>query len=818
MASKPSFADVAVFAALPNLLTYRIPEDFEKIARPGRRVLVPLANRKTRGIIVRCGGPPHASVTAREILQVVDPEAVLSEDLLELGNWISNYYFAPPGEVFQAMLPLRVETQQRRYLYLTLKGSKRLDDLRLRLLRDAEEVLEGQVLEALADSPGMEAGRLRRRLKVLNAPLLARWIERGLLEVRREEVVRHKRELTLIRLLDSDITPTRRLSPAARRILDLLRQYQAPMSQADLLKAARAKTAHLKKMELEGLLSILQEPLEWVGSDDKPEIFPSIERLTPAQEDILRKIQDRLAENQFRVLLLHGVTGSGKTEVYLRSIASVLEKGRGALVLVPEIALTPSLEHLFSARFPGKVALLHSGLRDRERQEKWWRVRRGEARLVLGTRSAVLAPVADLGLVVVDEEHDPSYKQQETPRYHGRDVAIVRARRAGTVVLLGSATPALESYWNARQKKYELLELRERVEGRPLAKVEILDMRKEFKVTHKSTPISETLREELRVQLERNSQAMILVNRRGYSWFLLCRKCGQSECCQNCSVTLTYHRRERCLKCHYCGYTRSVPDLCGACGSEYLTFVGAGTEKVVELLGSIFPAARIGRLDRDVAHRSGEFRRVLGQFRKGELNLLVGTQIIAKGHDFPGVTLVGVIASDAGLALPDFRAGERVFQLLTQSAGRAGRGPEPGKVLIQTFYPDHYAIQTAARQDYAAFYEKEIRFRRMMNYPPLTALANILVRHRNLKKASALASKLGEFLERICQKNSGLRLLGPGPAPLARLQSQFRIHFLIKAKNRQILNGALAQIPPFCLSERMPGNSLVIDVDPVSLM
>ncbi len=817
MASKPSFVDVAVFAALPALLTYRIPEQLEEMARSGRRVLVPLASRRTHGIIVRRGGPPPAGVKAREILQVVDTRAVLPEDLLELGHWISHYYFAPPGEVFQAMLPLRAQTRQRQLLYLTRKGRERWGELRSRLLRDAEEMLEGETLEALAGAPGMEAGRLRRRLN-LRAPLLARWIEKGLLEVRREEVARQKREPALVRLLDPDITPTRRLSPVARRILDLLRQRQAPIARADLLKAARAKTTHLKQMELEGLLSILPEPLADVRADERPEIYSSIERLTPAQEDILGKIQVRLAENQFRVLLLHGVTGSGKTEVYLRSIGSVLEKGRGALVLVPEIALTPSLEHLFAARFPGKVALLHSGLGDRERQEQWWRVRRGEARLVLGTRSAVLAPVVDLGLVVVDEEHDPSYKQQETPRYHGRDVAIVRAQRAGTVVLLGSATPALESYWNARRGKYELLELKERIEGRPLAKVEILDMRKQFKVTHKSTPVSETLREELRVQLQRGAQAMILVNRRGYSWFLLCRKCGQSESCQNCSVTLTYHRRERCLKCHYCGYTRAVPDLCGACGSEYLTFVGAGTEKVVELLRSMLPAARIGRLDRDVAHRAGEFRRVLGQFREGELNLLVGTQMIAKGHDFPGVTLVGVIASDAGLALPDFRAGERVFQLLTQSAGRAGRGTEPGKVLIQTFYPDHYAIQTAARQDYAAFYEKEIRFRRMMHYPPLTALANILVRHKNLGKASALASKLGEFLERICRGNAGLRILGPGPAPLARLQSQFRIHFLIKAKNRQVLNQVLVQIQPFCLSERISADSLIIDVDPVSLM
>ena len=817
MPSLPSYADVAVFAAVPGLLTYRIPESLRDQVCPGQRVVVPLGTRKARGVFVRRAGKPPARVKPREILEFRDAEPVLPEDLLELGAWISTYYFALPGEVYRAMLPLRAETRERWTLQMTRKGREGLEALSSQLLRVGARETEAQVLTILSTGSGAEAEGLRRKVKGLTTPLLLKWVRAGLLESQRDEIARKSRESAWYCL--PGILPRHplRVSPPLKRILEHLKDVNGPVEQAALLKSTRAKLYHLKQLRDEGLVVASDKPPA-AGPEDGERDPEVIEKLTPAQEKVFDRIESCLAENCFRVMLLHGVTGSGKTEIYLRSIQRVLSQGRSALMLVPEITLTPAIQLLFAARFPGVVALLHSGLGDRERQREWWRIRRGEARLVVGTRSAALAPVRNLGLVVVDEEHDPSYKQQEEPRYHGRDVAIVRARGRGVPVLLGSATPALESFWNARQGKYELLELPERIEGRPMASVEVLDMRREFRETHSADPLSERLGRELKAELERRSQAMILVNRRGYAWFLFCRSCGRSEGCRNCSIALTYHRHDRRLVCHYCGHRSLVPKVCSSCGSEYLHFVGAGTEKLVDLVQARFPGARVGRLDRDVARRRGEYRRILSQFKQGKLDLLVGTQLIAKGHDFPGVTLVGVVASDTALSFPDFRAAERVFQLLTQCAGRAGRAAEPGRVLIQTFYPEHYAIQTAARQDYRAFFEKEIRFRRMMHYPPFTALANLVVRHPNQEKATKLAAKLGRFLAPLCEAKSGLRLLGPGPAPLARLHSQYRMQFVLKAANRRVLNGILGRLSEFLSAERWPRKYLVLDVDPVSLM
>jgi primosomal protein N' (replication factor Y) len=487
-------------------------------------------------------------------------------------------------------------------------------------------------------------------------------------------------------------------------------------------------------------------------------------------------------------------------------------------MLVPEIALTPAMQSLFFSRFGEQVALLHSGLTERERDDAWWQVRRGEAKVVLGTRSAVFAPLANLGVVIVDEEHDSSYKQDETPRYHGRDVAVVRAQLAGAVVLLGSATPSLESYWNAREGKYHLAKLEERVGGRKLAGVEIVDMRQEFRETHTQVPISRRLKQEIEAQLRASAQTMLLLNRRGYSWFLLCRSCGQTQRCVNCSVSLTYHRREHRLICHYCGYSTAVPSLCPVCGSEYLYYVGEGTEKLEQKFAELFPGARVARLDRDVARRRSEFLRVLADFREGKIDILVGTQLIAKGHDFPGVTLVGVVSADIGLGLPDFRAAERTFQLVTQVAGRAGRGDAPGRVLVQTFFPDHYAIRLAADQNYDGFFSKEMGFRRMMHYPPVTALANVVAQHEKLERAAQVAKEMGEFFSKVEGQFPGIKILGPGPAPLARVEQRYRIQFLLKSASRATLHTLLRRLASHCAQSGIQPREAMIDVDPVNIM
>ena len=527
------------------------------------------------------------------------------------------------------------------------------------------------------------------------------------------------------------------------------------------------------------------------------------------------EIEGALRSATFRAFLLHGVTGSGKTEVYLKSIDACLALGRSALLLVPEIALTPAVAGQFFHRFGDRVAILHSAFHDAERAEQWRRIRAGQASVVVGTRSGVFAPVRNLGLVVVDEEHDGSYKQQETPRYHGRDVAVMRAQAAGAVVVLGSATPSLESRYNADRKKYTLLELPERIEQRPMPDVELIDMRQEFLETRKQTTFSRRLVEAVRERLASGEQTMLLLNRRGFSSFVTCRSCGERMECINCSVTLTYHRRDRRMLCHYCNYAQKVPSVCQKCGSEHLHFIGVGSERVEEELHQNFPEARIARLDRDTVAGKRHFETILHGFRDGDFDILVGTQMIAKGHDIPNVTLVGIVSADIGLGMPDFRAAERTFQLLTQAAGRAGRGDRPGIVLIQTINPDHYAVRYASGQDYQGFYEKELQFRRLMRYPPFSALANVLVRSEKQEDALAMSTELGRLLDPAPE---GLKVLGPAEAPVSKLKREYRYQLLIKAASRKRLNEILQQLRRFAHERKWNPTALVIDVDPLTLL
>jgi primosomal protein N' (replication factor Y) len=485
------------------------------------------------------------------------------------------------------------------------------------------------------------------------------------------------------------------------------------------------------------------------------------------------------------------------------------------MVLVPEIALTLWVGRLVRARFGEKVAVLHSGLPDTERAREWWRVRGGEAKIVVGTRSAVFAPLENLGLIIVDEEQETSYKQEETPRYHGRDTAVYRARLEGAVALLGSATPSLETYHNARAGKYHLLELTSRVANRPLADVRVVDLREEFKRAHKAGPVSESLRTAIALRLEEKTQAMVLINRRGYSWSSLCRSCGAFVQCVNCSIALTYHKNRQRLECHYCGYSIKPSKQCTKCKAEYMYFVGDGAERVEEYLRETFAKARIARLDRDTVRTKKEFQKVLGSFASGEVDVLVGTQMVAKGHDFQRVTLVGVVAADLALGRPDFRAAEKTFQLLTQVAGRAGRGELSGEVLVETHYPEHYAIQHAAKQDYLSFFEKEAHFRRMLHYPPFTALASVLVRDRKIENAIRWSRALGEYFASF--EKSGVKVLGPAAAPLARLKKEYRFQFLLKSPQRSALSRALSGALDFCDSCEIPETAVIVDVDPASL-
>jgi primosomal protein N' (replication factor Y) len=547
-------------------------------------------------------------------------------------------------------------------------------------------------------------------------------------------------------------------------------------------------------------------------------------RLNEPQTEALAAVVPALGA--FHSFLLHGVTGSGKTAIYLAAMQRALDRGLSSILLVPEIGLTPQMAGLLDAAFGSRVALLHSALTPEERSEQWRRIHRGEAPIVVGTRSAIFAPAPNLGLILVDEEHDQSYKQEETPRYNARDVAVMRAKLADAVVVLGSATPSLESWQNSAQGKYARIELRDRVMNRPLPEVELLDMRREFQETGQEQLFSRALVTQTQEVLDRNEQALILLNRRGYSFAVICRACGEKLECQNCAIALTHHkpaldeaglaRAGQRLECHYCGYRRTVPARCPKCDSEHLYYLGAGSQQGEERLAEIFPGARIGRMDRDTVRGRHDLERLLARLHSGEINLLVGTQMIAKGHDIHGITLVGVVGCDHALSMPDFRAAERVFQLMTQVSGRAGRGELPGRVVVQTYYPDHYAILAASRHDYTAFVERELKYRRWMHYPPFGVLANVLVQSPKLEEAAGWSAELGKWMQKGAPE--GVRVLGPCTAPIARIKGIYRFHMILKAGSRNALNAALRGMLAHADAAGVPRRNLVVDVDAQRLM
>ena len=806
------FYDVALPVPLRNTFTYTVPGALSRDVVPGCRVVVPFRRKAMIGVALEKRDRAPVVGEIREIVETLDPLPALTPQLIELGRWIAGYYLAPIGEVFRAMLPPTVEVRAERLLILTAAGRDYLRELGS-LTNRSEALVDELALLQLCEVEGQVRSVRVRKLPGGEAAV-ERLIRRGCLEMR--EAARPAKPRTQRIVTWSRAATAKPSSVAEARLREILTATHGPLPLQQLLKQAAVSASVAKRLVKQGLLHMWEEPLSADVDFFDADFTPPSNELNAEQQAAVGEVEKWLDSGAFTVGLLHGVTGSGKTEVYLRSIAATLERGRTALVLVPEIALTLWMSRLCRAWFGVGVAILHSGLPDAERAREWWRVRRGEAKVVVGTRSAVFAPLENLGLVIVDEEQESSYKQEETPRYNGRDVAVVRAKLAGAVALLGSATPSLETCHHARTGKYRLLELTTRVENRPLARVEMVDLREEFRRTHKAGAISEKLRSAIAACLARGTQALVLINRRGYSWFVLCRSCGAAVQCENCSISLTYHKRRNRLVCHYCGYSRTVPKACPKCDSEYVYFFGEGAEQIEEQLRATFPESRVGRLDRDTVRSRKEYQRILGAFAKGQLDLLVGTQMVAKGHDFERVTLVGVVAADLSLALPDFRAAERTFQLLTQVAGRAGRGRLPGEVLVQTYYPDHYAIQCAARQDYAAFFEKELHFRRMMHYPPFTALASILVRDRKIENAIRWSRALAQFL--APHEDRGLKVLGPAAAPLSRLKREYRFQFLLKSPKRTLLTRTLSACLDFCAEKKIPETAVLVDVDPVSLM
>jgi primosomal protein N' (replication factor Y) len=607
-----------------------------------------------------------------------------------------------------------------------------------------------------------------------------------------------------------------KLTAAQQRVISTL-VTNGPMQLQLLLQTAGVSASTISSLEKKARVEIYDEAIRRDPLSDSLGVTSSEHTLTVAQASVLQQIEQQMSSGGYSAFLLHGVTGSGKTEIYMRAMQKALSIGRSAMMLVPEIALTPVFSRQLRSRFGDQVAIFHSSLQKGERFDEWTRVKNGEARVVIGTRSAVFAPAKNLGLIVVDEEHESSYRQQESPYYNARDVAIVRAQKESATVVLGSATPSLESFNNARKGKYQLLSLPERIAARPLATARIIDMRNVFARHSKPKVFSDELLEAIRETHERGEQSIILLNRRGYSSFILCRSCGETIQCPNCDVTLTYHRSERVIVCHYCNHRAPVPRVCPACGKKYIYYVGEGTEQLEEMLRMLFPALRLARIDRDTTTRRKPFEQSLADFSAGKIDTLVGTQMLAKGHDFPNVTLVGVVSVDAGLALPDFRSAERTFQLITQVAGRAGRGHRPGRVLVQTYHPYHYALRHACAQNYEAFYEEELRNRQNHSYPPFVALASLLVHGPDLSRVRADSLELRKQLDLVNQDRRS-RVLGPAPAPLSRLKGEHRFQILIKSRSRknlrEIADAAMKAIAAGGVNLR----SINLEIDPVSIM
>jgi primosomal protein N' (replication factor Y) len=831
----PQYAQVAVAVHLTKTYTYRLPAAMQKAARLGSRVVVQLGRKPTTGYIVALlphlrAGTSLIESEIKDVQELLDVDPPLTPEVLEITRWVADYYATPWGEVMRAALPAGINASVEQTVSITPEGREELAVLSVppALAGGSGKTDAKAAFRLLADEGEFEVNAFCLRLGASKTPKWLREMEQAGLIARsyrtRSTPTRAKRRKA-VRLVKSANSESQTGTEAARprvteaqtRLIETLRANGDEMAVSDLIKAANVSESAIATLLKRGVIEafetdVRRDPLALAELPDT-EVF----KLTKAQVAALQAIEKQASARNFATMLLHGVTGSGKTEVYIQAMRDALKMGQGAMMLVPEIALTPILSRRLRAHFGDQIAIFHSSLSKGERFDEWSRLRSGEARIVLGTRSAVFAPVENLALIIIDEEHDTSYRQEESPFYNARDTAIVRAQKESAVVVLGSATPSLESFHNAQSGKYQYLNLPDRVANRPMAQAEMIDMREVFARRKKPAIFSDQLLEAIEQTRTRGEQTIILLNRRGYSSFILCRSCGESINCPNCDVTLTYHQGDRTLICHYCNHHERAPSQCPVCTSKFIYYIGEGTEQIEELLRKRFPELRIGRIDRDTKQRRHEFETTLLDFAKGEIDLLVGTQMLAKGHDFPNVTLVGVVSIDAGLALPDFRAAERAFQLITQVAGRAGRGDLPGRVLIQTYHPHHYALRHACAQDYRGFYDEEIRHRRNHGYPPFVALALMLIRHKDASRANAIAHELRNALAKANDAHT-CRILGPAPAPFARLRGEHRVQLLVKARSRKQMRAVIDQAMK---SFEEAGNDLravTLEVDPVSMM
>ena len=835
-----SLIDVALPVGVDKAFTYRVPEELKDDAVPGVRVLVPFGPKHAVGLVLgpAAGAPPPGLKSIREVL---DSGPILSPELMELCRWIGSYYVTPIGEVLKAALPHAFRRPGTRMAHLvTVPDPEALERLRRRAPAQA------RVLELLAKQSPRPLGEIIR-LSRMRTPPFARLVRDGLITLEEKiHLPSHRLRTREVIVLGAESSQRIQLAldglsarkKRARHLLEALRDRTADGTQELPLRELLAATGVSLKTAREVLrgaqLALRREP---VHSEEDPERPPSLV-LNVRQRAALETIEHKIAAGQHGTFLLHGVTGSGKTQVYIEAIRRARSLGKSAIVLVPEISLTPQTVRRFKSHFRERVRVVHSRMTPGERYATWQAASRGECDIVIGPRSAVFAPLGRLGLVVVDEEHESAYKQYDTaPRYHARDVAIVRARAAGAVVILGSATPSLESYANAEAGKYHLLELPERIDTARMPEITIVDMIQERKALYASTKeslpkerhhelrhfrqplLSALLHERITDRLSRHEGIILLQNRRGYAPFVECLDCGHTEACDNCSVTMTYHAVQRHLRCHYCGQIKPVPLLCPECGSPEIQLRGAGTQRIEEELGREFPGARIARMDLDTTTGRGAHDRILRAFGERKTDILLGTQMVAKGLDYPHVTLVGVISADTQLLLPDFRASERTYQLLTQVAGRAGRSTLKGEVVVQTHQADHPTLLHVVAHDYLGFYREESASRRELAYPPFARLVLVELRGPDAAHVEQAARSLGE---RLKGTDGWFTVLGPAPAVIARVRNNYRWHTVLKYAREQDPGGTRMQALLRTLEQERTQRTgeirIAIDVDPVGLL
>lgn len=778
--------------------TYRVPEELTTVVAPGMRVEVPFGHRQVQGFVVETTDQAPEGVKLRSLTRLVDVNPVLGEEQLQLADWLVEQTFAFKISCLQAMLPAAMRAQYQKTVVLVApekvpadvrplfgeKGKIAFDDDRLTpaVMRTIAELQRSGAVKIVYHVT--ERGSKKTVPQVVPCKTAAEYHELA--------------------------THVRTNAVRQRELLDRLAQLDAPVLQADFLRGTHLTVAHLRAAEKQGWLTRKQVE-QYRDPFNAPVKKTQAPPLMPDQEKAVAAITAAEKAKTPAPFLLEGVTGSGKTEVYLQTIAAALKYQRTALMLVPEIALTPQMVNRVRGRFGHQVAVLHSGLSVGEKYDEWRRIARGEAQVVVGARSAVFAPLKNIGIIIIDEEHEGSYKQDSMPRYHARDVALWRARYHQCPVVLGSATPALESRARAQKGVYQWLRLPHRINGQDLPRVQLVDMRRVMGKTQVAD-FSPQLVTALRERLNRNEQVVLMLNRRGYAAFAMCRECGFVVQCPNCDISLTFHRDRQRMQCHYCGHEQPVPQKCPQCGSRYIGFYGTGTQKVAEELHQLVPAARVLRMDVDTTRRKGAHERILEQFGNHDADVLLGTQMIAKGLDFPDVTLVGVLNADTGLSLPDFRASERTFQLLTQVSGRAGRADKAGEVIIQTFNPDHYAIQLAGKQDYEGFFVREMQVRHQNDYPPYFYTIQLTASGPKEAQVLRVLTKVRGELTRLLSPQA--RLLGPTPQMVTRVNNRYYYQLIIKYKQEPQLQAYLQKLALRTQRLSRQQIQLTIDRDP----